>query len=102
MLVDMALEENLLCESVNGDISAQRLGIATSRIESVNGDIYLSYLGAEDSYHIDAHTNLGDIDAPRVPTMQLAPSASPATWATSRSTSPRTRNHPSPRFRDCP
>lgn len=49
----------------NGDISAQRLDIAASNVESVNGDIYLSYLGAEDSYHIDAHTNLGDIDAPR-------------------------------------
>ncbi len=49
----------------NGDISAQRLDITTSRIECVNGDIYLSYLGAEDSYHIDAHTNQGDIVAPQ-------------------------------------
>ena len=65
MLVDMALKEDLLCASVNGDISAQRLDITTSRIENVNGDIYLSYLGAEDSYHIDAHTSQGDIDAPR-------------------------------------
>lgn len=65
MLVNMTLKEDLLCESVNGDISAQQLDIAASNVESVNGDIYLSYLGAEDSYHIDAHTNLGDIDAPR-------------------------------------
>ena len=65
MLVDMALEEDLLCESVNGDVSAQRLDITTSRIESVNGDIYLSYLGAEDSYHIDAHTAQGDIVSPQ-------------------------------------
>ena len=65
MLVDMALQDDLLCESVNGGISAQRLDITTSRIESVNGDIYLSYLGAEDSYHIDAHTNQGDIVAPQ-------------------------------------
>lgn len=46
MLVNMTLDEALICESVNGDI-------------------YLSYLGAEDSHHIDAHTNLGDLDAPR-------------------------------------
>ncbi len=65
MLVDMALQDDLLCESVNGDISAQRLDITASRIESVNGDIYLSYLGAENSYHIDAHTTQGDIVAPR-------------------------------------
>lgn len=65
MLVDMTLKEDLLCESVNGDVSAQRLDITTSRIESVNGDIYLSYLGAEDSYHIDAHTAQGDIVSPR-------------------------------------
>lgn len=65
MLADLALQDDLLCESVNGDISAQRLDITTSRIECVNGDIYLSYLGAEDSYHIDAHTNQGDIVAPQ-------------------------------------
>ena len=65
MLVDMALQDDLLCESVNGDISAQRLDITASRIESANGDIYLSYLGAENSYHIDAHTTQGDIVAPR-------------------------------------
>lgn len=64
MLVDMALKD-LLCESVNGDVSAQRLDITASRIENVNGDIYLSYLGAEDSYHIDAHTAQGDIVSPR-------------------------------------
>lgn len=57
--------EVILATNNNGDISAQRLDIAASNVESVNGDIYLSYLGAEDSYHIDAHTNLGDIDAPR-------------------------------------
>lgn len=65
MLVDMALQDDLLCESVNGDISAQRLDVTASRIESVNGDIHLSYLGAEDSYHIDAHTNQGDILSPQ-------------------------------------
>ena len=65
MLVDMALQNDLLCESVNGDISAQRLDITASRIESANGDIYLSYLGAEDSYHIDAHTTQGDIVSPQ-------------------------------------
>ena len=65
MLVDMALQDDLLCESVNGDISAQRLDITASRIESANGDVYLSYLGAENSYHIDAHTTQGDIVAPR-------------------------------------
>ena len=65
MLVDTVLKEDLLCESVNGDISAQRLDIVASRVESVNGDIYLSYLGAEDSYHIDAHTTQGDIVSPR-------------------------------------
>ena len=65
MLVDMALQNDLLCESVNGDISAQRLDVTASRIESANGDIYLSYLGAEDSYHIDAHTNQGDIVSPQ-------------------------------------
>lgn len=64
-LVDTALKEDLLCKSVNGDISAQRLDIVASRIESVNGDIYLSYLGAENSYHIDAHTTQGDIVAPQ-------------------------------------
>ena len=53
------------CNSVNGDISAQRLDITASRIESANGDVYLSYLGAESSYHIDAHTTQGDIVAPR-------------------------------------
>lgn len=65
MLVDTGLQDDLLCESVNGDISAQRLDVTASRIESVNGDIYLSYLGAENSYHIDAHTTQGDIVAPR-------------------------------------
>lgn len=65
MLVNMTLESALTCNSVNGDISAQRLDVTASRIESVNGDIYLSYLGAEDSYHIDAHTTQGDIVAPR-------------------------------------
>lgn len=65
MLVDMALQDDLLCESVNGDISAQRLDVTASRIESANGDIYLSYLGAENSYHIDAHTTQGDIVAPQ-------------------------------------
>ena len=65
MLVDMALQNDLLYESMNGDISAQRLDVTTSRIESVNGDIYLSYLGAEDSYRIDAHTNQGDIASPQ-------------------------------------
>ena len=65
MLADLALQDDLLCESANGDISAQRLDITTSRIECVNGDIYLSYLGAENSYHIDAHTTQGDIVSPR-------------------------------------
>lgn len=65
MLVNMSLQNDLLCESVNGDISAQRLDITASRIESANGDIYLSYLGAEDSYHIDAHTTQGDIVSPQ-------------------------------------
>ena len=65
MLMDMALQDDLMCESVNGDVSAQRLDIVASRIESVNGDVYLSYLGAENSYHIDAHTTQGDIVAPR-------------------------------------
>lgn len=65
MLVNMSLQNDLLCKSVNGDISAQRLDVTASRIESVNGDIYLSYLGAENSYHIDAHTTQGDIVAPR-------------------------------------
>ncbi len=65
MLVNTALQDDLLCESVNGGISAQRLDVTASRIESVNGDIYLSYLGAEDSYHIDAHTTQGDIVSPQ-------------------------------------
>lgn len=65
MLVDMALQDDLLCESVNGGISAQRLDVTASRIESANGGIYLSYLGAEDSYHIDAHTTQGDIVSPQ-------------------------------------
>lgn len=65
MLVDTTLQDDLLCESVNGGISAQRLDVTASRIESVNGDIYLSYLGAEDSYHIDAHTTQGDIVSPQ-------------------------------------
>lgn len=65
MLVDTALQDDLLCESVNGGISAQRLDVTASRIESTNGDIYLSYLGAEDSYHIDAHTTQGDIVSPQ-------------------------------------
>lgn len=65
MLVNMSLKSALTCNSVDGDISAQRLDVTTSRIESVNGDIYLSYLGAEDSYHIDAHTTQGDIVSPQ-------------------------------------
>ena len=64
MLVDMTLESALTCNSVNGDISAQRLDVVTSSVEDVNGDIYLSYLGAENSYRIDAHTTQGDVDAP--------------------------------------
>lgn len=64
MLVNMSLESALTCNSVNGDISAQRLDVVTSSVENVNGDIYLSYLGDESAYRIDAHSNLGDIDAP--------------------------------------
>lgn len=64
MLVNMTLESALTCNSVNGDISAQRLDVVTSSVESANGDIYLSYLGDESAYRIDAHSNLGDIDAP--------------------------------------
>ena len=65
MLVNMTLESALTCNSVNGDISAQRLDVVTSSVENANGDIYLSYLGDESAYRIDAHSNLGDIDAPR-------------------------------------
>lgn len=65
MLVNMTLESALTCNSVNGDISAQRLDVVTSSVENANGDIYLSYLGAEDSYHIDAHTTQGDIVSPQ-------------------------------------
>lgn len=65
MLVNMSLKSALTCNSVNGDISAQRLDVVTSSVENVNGDIYLSYLGDESAYRIDAHSNLGDIDAPR-------------------------------------
>lgn len=64
MLVDMTLESALTCNSVNGDISAQRLDVVTSSVENVNGDIYLSYLGDESIYRINVHSNLGDIDAP--------------------------------------
>lgn len=64
MLVNMSLESALTCNSVNGDISAQRLDVTASSVENVNGDIYLSYLGDESVYRIDAHSNLGDIDAP--------------------------------------
>ncbi|WP_276675685.1 DUF4097 family beta strand repeat-containing protein [Collinsella stercoris] len=64
MLVDMTLESALTCNSVNGDISAQRLDVVTSSVENVNGDIYLSYLGDESVYRINAHSNLGDVDAP--------------------------------------
>ena len=64
MLVNMTLESALTCNSVNGDISAQRLDVTASSVENVNGDIYLSYLGDESVYRIDAHSNLGDIDAP--------------------------------------
>ena len=64
MLVNMTLESALTCNSVNGDISAQRLDVVTSSVENVNGDIYLSYLGDESVYRINAHSNLGDIDAP--------------------------------------
>lgn len=64
MLVNMSLKSALTCNSVNGDISAQRLDIVTSSVENVNGDIYLSYLGDESAYRINAHSNLGDIDAP--------------------------------------
>ena len=64
MLVNMSLKSTLTCNSVNGDISAQRLDVVTSSVENANGDIYLSYLGAENSYRIDAHTTQGDVDAP--------------------------------------
>lgn len=64
MLVNMSLESALTCNSVNGDISAQRLDVVTSSVENTNGDIYLSYLGDESAYRIDAHSNLGDVDAP--------------------------------------
>lgn len=64
MLVNMTLESALTCNSVNGDISAQRLDVVTSSVENANGDIYLSYLGDESVYRIDAHSNLGDVDAP--------------------------------------
>lgn len=64
MLVNMSLECALTCNSVNGDISAQRLDVVTSSVENTNGDIYLSYLGDESVYRIDAQSNLGDVDAP--------------------------------------
>lgn len=64
MLVNMSLKSALTCNSVNGDISAQRLDVVMSSVENANGDIYLSYLGDESAYRIDAHSNLGDIDAP--------------------------------------
>lgn len=64
MLVNMSLKSALTCNSVNGDISAQRLDVTASSVENVNGDIYLSYLGNESAYRIDAHSNLGDVDAP--------------------------------------
>lgn len=64
MLVNMSLKSALTCNSVNGDISAQRLDVVTSSVENANGDIYLSYLGDESVYRIDAHSNLGDVDAP--------------------------------------
>lgn len=64
MLVNMSLKSALTCNSVNGDISAQRLDVTASSVENANGDIYLSYLGDESAYRIDAHSNLGDIDAP--------------------------------------
>lgn len=64
MLVNMSLKSALTCNSVNGDISAQRLDVTASSVENVNGDIYLSYLGDESAYRIDAHSNLGDVDAP--------------------------------------
>ena len=64
MLVNMSLKSTLTCNSVNGDISAQRLDVTASSVENANGDIYLSYLGAENSYRIDAHTTQGDVDAP--------------------------------------
>lgn len=64
MLVNMSLKSALTCNSVNGDISAQRLDVVTSSVENANGDIYLSYLGDESAYRIDAHSNLGDVDAP--------------------------------------
>lgn len=54
----------ILATNFNGDIS---LGGATARkaqIVNENGDIYLSYLGDESVYRIDAHSNLGDVDAP--------------------------------------
>ena len=64
MLVNMSLKSALTCNSVNGDISAQRLDVVTSSVENVTGDMYLSYLGDESVYRIDAHSNLGDVDAP--------------------------------------
>lgn len=64
MLVNMSLKSALTCNSVDGDISAQRLDVTASSVENVNGDIYLSYLGDESAYRIDAHSNLGDVDAP--------------------------------------
>lgn len=64
MLVNMSLKSALTCNSVNGDISAQRLDVTASSVENANGDIYLSYLGDESAYRINAHSNLGDVDAP--------------------------------------
>ena len=37
MLVDMSLKSALTCNSVNGDISAQRLDVVTSSVENANG-----------------------------------------------------------------
>ena len=102
MLVDTTLQDDLLCESVNGGISAQRLDVTASRIESVNGDIYLSYLGAEDSYHIDAHTTQGATSYRRkVPTTPRTISVD-SNLGDIRSTSPRTSDNPPPRLRDSP
>ena len=46
-------------------MTSQELDIATATFRTSSGDMHLAYSGSARSYAIDAHTDNGDITAPR-------------------------------------
>lgn len=65
VLLGSVTAATLTCTNANGDVTSQELDIATATFRTSNGDMHLAYSGSARSYAIDAHTDNGDITAPR-------------------------------------